>query len=88
MKNYGTFKANKAATDDFVTASDKKKSEGYPDSVPYFVMKNDAEYVRFRRFIDLIFKAAQLCGFYITGKIEVSDNYTGKDFQWIFKPRQ
>lgn len=82
MKNYGTFKANKAATDDFVTARDKKNSEGY------YVMKNDAEYVRFRRFIDLIVKAAQLCGFYITGKIEVSDNYTGKNFQWIFKPRQ
>lgn len=58
MKNYGTFKADKAATDDFVTARDKKNSEGYNDSVPYFVMKNDAEYVRFRRFIDLIFKAA------------------------------
>lgn len=42
MKDYGTFKANKAATYDFVTASDKKNSEGYPDSVPYFVMKNDA----------------------------------------------
>ena len=88
MKNYGTFKDNKAATDDFVTARDKKNSEGYPDSTPYYVMKNDAEYVRFRRFIDLIFKAVQLCGFYITGKIEVSDNYTGKNFQWIFKPRQ
>lgn len=88
MKNYGTFKADKAATDDFVTARDKKNSEGYNDSVPYFVMKNDAEYVRFRRFIDLIFKAAQLCGFYITGKIEVSDNYTGKNFRWVFKPRQ
>ena len=88
MKNYGTFKANKAATDDFVTARDKKNREGYPDSTPYYVMKNDAEYVQFRRFIDLIFKAAQLCGFYIIGKIEVSDNYTGKNFQWIFKPRQ
>lgn len=88
MKNYGTFKANKADMDDFVTARDKKNSEGYPDSTPYYVMKNDSEYVQFRRFIDLIFKVAQLCGFYITGKIEVSDNYTGKNFQWIFKPRQ
>lgn len=33
MKNYGTFKADKAATDDFVTARDKKNSEGYPDSL-------------------------------------------------------
>lgn len=88
MKNYGTFKAGNEATDDFVTARDKKNSEGYTDSTPYFVMKNDAEYVRFRRFIDLIFKAAQLCGFYITGEIEVSDNYTGKDFRWVFKPRR
>lgn len=76
MKDYGTFKTSKAATDDFVKQCDKKNSEGY------------TEYTRFRRFIDLIFKAAQLCGFYITGKIEVSDNYTGKTFRWVFKPRR
>ena len=51
-------------------------------------MKNDAEYMRFRKFIDVIFKVAQLCGFYITGEIKVSDNFTGKEFQWIFKPRR
>lgn len=88
MKNYETFKTSKAATDDFVKQCDKKNSEGYTDVVPYFVMKNDAEYTRFRRFIDLIFKTAQLCGFYITGEIEVSDNYTGKTFRWVFKPRR
>lgn len=88
MKNYGTFKADNAATDDFVTARDKKNSEGYNDSVPYFVMKNDAEYMRFRKFIDVVFKVAQLCGFYIAGEIKVSDNFTGKEFRWIFKPRR
>lgn len=87
MKNFGTFKPEKAATEEFVIPQDKKNSEGYHDPVPYFVMKNDAEYMRFRKFIDVIFKVAQLCGFYITGEIKVSDNFTGKEFRWIFKPR-
>lgn len=87
MKNFGTFKAEKTATDEFVNPRDKKNSEGYRDSVTYFVMKNDAEYMRFRKLIDVILKVAQLCGFYITGEIKVSDNFTGKEFRWIFKPR-
>lgn len=45
MKNFGTFKPEEAATEEFVMSQDKKNSEGYHDPVPYFVMKNDAEYM-------------------------------------------
>lgn len=88
MKNFGTFKTADAATEEFVNPRDKKNSEGYRDCVPYLVMKNDAEHMRFRKFIDVIFKVAQLCGFYITGEINVSDNFTGNEFRWVFKPRR
>lgn len=89
MKDFGTFRTEGFMSEsDFVGATDKRNHEGYHDPVPYLVMKNDAEYLRFRRFIDVIFKVARLCGFYITGKIVVSDNFTGKKFEWVFKPRR
>ena len=70
MKDFGTFRTEEFMSEsDFVGATDKRNNEGYHDPVPYLVMKNDAEWLRFRRFIDVIFKVARLCGFYITGKL-------------------
>lgn len=73
---------------DVIRTSDMRNKEGYSDPCPYVAMKNEAEMLRFRRFIDVIFKVAQLCGFYITGTINVADNFTGQEFRWIFKPRR
>lgn len=73
---------------EIIRMSDARNKEGYSDPCPYFAMRNEAETLRFRRFINVIFKVAQLCGFYITGAITVTDNFTGQEFRWIFKPRR
>ena len=56
-----------------------KNIEGYSDNTAGKAIENaDTDYIRFRKFLDVIFKVCELSGFHLEGRISVKDVKTGK----------
>lgn len=57
----------------------KKNCEAYRDPTAYEAMKNaDAEQVKFRKVLDVIYSVCRLAGFHIEERIVLKDLETGK----------
>lgn len=59
----------------------KRNSEGYLDPTPYEAIKSIEEKEaneRFSKFISLLYKLCELCGYHIEERIVVKDVRTGK----------
>lgn len=57
----------------------KRNGSGYIDpTAAEGITKADADYERFRKLLNLIFKICELSGFHLEGRLTVRDEKTGK----------